>query len=474
MKVAAESEFHRSYQLGAKISQGSFSQLRVVRGKYAVEDKAVKVLDLRRRKEGEEVAEPQDVADAAWRKLAHRELAMWQKVGKHESCLCLEQAFFEGPWCYFLTEDVHYTFLCGLERLPTLNEGSLVEVFRQAFSALKHVHSLGLVHCDVRPDNLYFTSRGLNLKLAGFGSCHEVKNVHKLLCREESPWREVPFTSPELLCNEPFDTKTDIWSMGVIIYCLFYGQLPYKSKDKLLGGMAHAIKFGSVKPSFEPWAAMSQKDIAVSEAGTAFSKALLHRSPLVRPSAEVVLLLPYMTQAPNHSSTQSLAPAICGAIRAGAIGHNLPGDDTDVDYAMNYFQTRHHGPVHPWTKPQASVLKAALEKAHQRREERFGRRNSDASDNMGRLSSQFSTDLDGILQNRRRSSGPDLDHGTRLPTDDVLKRRSRRANSEAMSDHSNPLYEFSPPSTAAPTASHTREHSEAGDSEPLEEVISVI
>mmetsp|Transcript_46335 Transcript_46335/g.110311 ORF Transcript_46335/g.110311 Transcript_46335/m.110311 type:complete len:562 (-) Transcript_46335:648-2333(-) len=389
----ADSQFHRDYQLGAKISQGSISQVRIARGKFELEDLAVKILDMRLKKTDPQQNTPWEGIDSLLIKNAHAEVATWLKIGAHERCVELREVVWEGPWCYFIHEKVDYTFLYGLERFPVLNEVSLAKAFQQGFEALRHLHSLDIVHLAIRPENFFFNGPNLDLKLSGFGTAQRqryVKALHKSKHTIRTSESQLPFTSPEMLGTggaDAYDNKADVWSMGVIVYLLFFGEYPYKSKDKkFLGGMQHSIQHGSPRPSFEPWTPNSNKDIAISAKGKAFCRDLLHRFPATRPSAEEVLAMDYLSNpevvADCCPATQTLVPVLCGAIKAGAFGHHLNEEkDNDVDFLLNYYQIQNHGPITPWTKPktQLSILKATMDSVKARKEAGVGRLRSDGS-----------------------------------------------------------------------------------------------
>lgn len=78
--------------------------------------------------------------------------------------------------------------------------------------ALDYMHHKQVIHRDLKPENILITHNGQNIKIIDFGlSDTEIYNTLK------SPAGTKAYASPELIAGEPIDTRSDIWSLGVII-----------------------------------------------------------------------------------------------------------------------------------------------------------------------------------------------------------------------------------------------------------------
>ena len=97
-------------------------------------------------------------------------------------------------------------------------------VLRQLLTALDYVHSLDVCHCDLKPENILFDAKG-NCKIIDFGLAHSSANG---MCSK--PRGTVGYMSPEALSGKPYDGKaSDVWSVGVILYSMVLGGLPWSS-----------------------------------------------------------------------------------------------------------------------------------------------------------------------------------------------------------------------------------------------------
>ncbi|OHS97671.1 CAMK family protein kinase [Tritrichomonas foetus] len=115
----------------------------------------------------------------------------------------------------------------------------------QIVDALKYCHSLGVVHRDMKPENILFDPEN-NLKITDFGFSRfsDPNGLVNTSCG--SPC----YASPEILMGIPYDgSKSDIWSTGIILYAMVTGQLPWTKKNQ--AQLFEQIKNGEYKiPNF--------------------------------------------------------------------------------------------------------------------------------------------------------------------------------------------------------------------------------
>ena len=95
--------------------------------------------------------------------------------------------------------------------------------FVQILSAVKYCHSQGVVHRDLKAENLLLDSEG-SIKLADFGFSNYFEEESLLSTFCGSP----PYAAPELFEGKQYvGSKVDIWSLGVVLYVLVSGTLPF-------------------------------------------------------------------------------------------------------------------------------------------------------------------------------------------------------------------------------------------------------
>ena len=98
---------------------------------------------------------------------------------------------------------------------------------RKLFSACNHMHAQGVVHRDIKPENIMMTKQG-ELKLIDFGlSQRQNKKQNDVNSIAGTPY----YMAPEVLEGR-FDSKSDIWSLGVIFYVFMCGYLPFQGDTR--------------------------------------------------------------------------------------------------------------------------------------------------------------------------------------------------------------------------------------------------
>ena len=105
----------------------------------------------------------------------------------------------------------------------------VLDVAIQIVSALAAAEAAGLVHRDVKPDNIMMRGDGY-VKLLDFGLARTRGNISETALQKTDPYvvrGTVFYMSPEQLRGLPLDTRSDIWSTGVVMYELISGRLPF-------------------------------------------------------------------------------------------------------------------------------------------------------------------------------------------------------------------------------------------------------
>jgi serine/threonine protein kinase len=134
-------------------------------------------------------------------------------------------------------------------RIPEL---ICLEITLQAAAALGVAHAKGLVHGDVKPENIMVTFQGM-VKVLDFGLV-QFANAEKLLSNEETyAISGTPlYIPPERVRGEPEDFRSDLYSLGASLYHMLRGLPPFRAKDPGELAMMHTsapmLKFKGVAP----------------------------------------------------------------------------------------------------------------------------------------------------------------------------------------------------------------------------------
>ncbi len=111
-----------------------------------------------------------------------------------------------------------------------INCKEVVHFTTQILRALQHAHDKGIVHRDIKPQNIMLLQNG-NIKVTDFGIARFSRGETRTLT--ESTLGSVHYVSPEQARGEQTDEKTDIYSVGVLMYEMLTGQLPFQSDSAL-------------------------------------------------------------------------------------------------------------------------------------------------------------------------------------------------------------------------------------------------
>ena len=132
-----------------------------------------------------------------------------------------------------------------------LAEGELLAVVRQTLDGLGAAHEQGIVHRDLKPANLQITPEG-RVKILDFGLAQFVHgkdfeiDTAPTETHVEGISGTLAYMSPEQLLGEELDARTDIWSMGVVLFEATTGRLPFRGRT--VAETADAILHAPVPP----------------------------------------------------------------------------------------------------------------------------------------------------------------------------------------------------------------------------------
>jgi serine/threonine protein kinase len=162
------------------------------------------------------------------KKLMESEISVLGRVS-HPNILGIFELLHDERHYYIVSEYVRHGELYDfMVKKDTISEGQIKHIVRQLFMAINYLHCNGIVHRDIKPQNiLVYNKDKLEIKLTDFGFakiCNE-KTMSEML---GSPL----YMPPEIINNETYNSKVDIWSAGVVVYILVSGKVPFYSEDR--------------------------------------------------------------------------------------------------------------------------------------------------------------------------------------------------------------------------------------------------
>ncbi len=104
----------------------------------------------------------------------------------------------------------------------------LSHITRQCLIALKFVHKLGLMHCDIKPENILLCSYSRALiKIIDFGSSSFVSD------RQSSYIQSRSYRAPEVILGLPYDGKIDMWSLGCVVAEMYTNEVTFQNDSEI-------------------------------------------------------------------------------------------------------------------------------------------------------------------------------------------------------------------------------------------------
>jgi serine/threonine-protein kinase len=134
------------------------------------------------------------------------------------------------------------------------------DVLLQALGALGHAHRQGIVHRDVKPENLMVTREGV-VKVADFGLARAFADAQ--ITEAGTVTGTVQYLAPEQLQGEPADPRTDLYAIGIVAFELLTGALPFSGETPMAIAYKHihdrvppaSSRNPAVPPSLDGWVA---------------------------------------------------------------------------------------------------------------------------------------------------------------------------------------------------------------------------
>ena len=117
-----------------------------------------------------------------------------------------------------------------IEKNGPVNWKETIHFVTQILRALQHAHDKGIIHRDVKPQNIMLLEDG-TIKVTDFGIARFSKNTTRSMTMTNKAIGSVHYISPEQARGESTDAKSDLYSLGVMMYEMLTGKLPFDADN---------------------------------------------------------------------------------------------------------------------------------------------------------------------------------------------------------------------------------------------------
>ncbi len=212
------------YEIKELIGQGGMANVYKARDTRLDRDVAVKILK-QEYMDNEQFLKKflrEAQADA---KLAHANIVSVYDVGSEDGMYYIVMEYIDG--------DTLHGYIKKRKRIPA---EECLEIMRYIASGIEHAHSKGIIHRDIKPHNILLTSGGIP-KVADFGIARAITS--STITATQEALGSVHYISPEQARGGFLDERSDLYSLGILMYEMLTGTLPFEGETPVAVALQH-------------------------------------------------------------------------------------------------------------------------------------------------------------------------------------------------------------------------------------------
>lgn len=218
------------------------------------------------------------------------------KLVNHPNIIKLEGLYESKQYIYIVMEMLKGGEL--FERIvgrPRFSELEAAKLLRPLLESVAYLHDLGIVHRDLKPENILCGEELEDLKIADFGLSKMILPKEKM----DSACGTLSYVAPEVLTMQGYGKEADLWSVGVIMFLLLCGKLPFDGDDH------NEIIRSTIQADLKVHPAIWGK---LSEDAKSLITSLLNKNPKERITAREALKHPFLINTLHLARKLSITP----------------------------------------------------------------------------------------------------------------------------------------------------------------------
>lgn len=143
----------------------------------------------------------------------------------HNNIITFHEYICTSYYHFIIMEKFGTTDLFELLVQHEINEVLAKVIFNHVLDALMYLFKFGIVHGDVKSENILIDTRDYNVKLIDFGSAIQIADGNIM---KHDYLGTIEYHPPEMIVNPE---KAQVWSLGVLLYDILYKRIPFKNND---------------------------------------------------------------------------------------------------------------------------------------------------------------------------------------------------------------------------------------------------
>lgn len=253
--MTTDEKVRNEHNIGDVLGSGAFADVHKCTDKESATEYAVKIIKKK------QMAEEGSTKDEDVR----REIQIATSL-QHVNIVRTVKGFETPDHFYIFMEPIIGGDLFDLVRKASysnpsswMNETLCRRLFSQLLEAFKYMHSLGIMHGDMKPENVLLSEKPpqrpvqpvpetMCIKICDFGFALKVGSTPKVMksaTGEKRVFGTPNYCAPEVLNGEKVGLPSDVWSLGILLYLMLCGELPVDAKESTMEKDLRILKRGN-------------------------------------------------------------------------------------------------------------------------------------------------------------------------------------------------------------------------------------
>ena len=239
--------FFEYYEMIDDLGEGKFGQVKLGIHKTTKERVAIKIINRQQMDESDN-------------ELVRSEIDI-MKLCHHPNIVRLLDHFENAEYIFIVMEYIQGGCLESylVNNKFALSEKRIAKLVYQICQGIQYLHQYGIVHRDLKPQNIMMTSNDHNgnIKIMDFGLSKIIGPKERVV----DGFGTLGYVAPEVLVRTPYNKQIDVWSIGIIVYYMLSGNLPFDDENDCEEAIAKMIVYIETQFPKDKWSNKSQEAV---------------------------------------------------------------------------------------------------------------------------------------------------------------------------------------------------------------------